>query len=92
MTQKGVEAELKRLLEQEADHLDCLQTGGTGYLISTAHLAMSAVMPLKSIMESSEKKLNQDFFLSDSVIIPKKTIKERSFNNYSTTKIKWRNF
>ena len=64
MTQKGVEAELKRLLEQEADHL--------GYPILTAHLPTSAAMPLKSITESLEKELNQDFFSSDNVIIPKK--------------------
>ena len=72
MTQKGVEAELKRLLEEEADHLDCLQTGGTGCPISTAHLPKSAVMPLKSITESLEREVNQDFFSSDNVIIPKK--------------------
>ena len=64
MTQKGVEAELKRLLEQEADH--------PGYPILTAHLPTSAATPLKSIMESLEKELNQDFFSSDNVIIPKK--------------------
>ena len=52
---KGVEAELKCLLEEEANHLDCLQTGGTGYPISTAHLLKSAVMPLKSITESLER-------------------------------------
>ena len=92
MTQKGVEAELKRLLEEEADHLDCLQTGGIGYPISTAHLSKSAVMTLKSITESLERKVNQDFFSSDNVIIPKKTIKKRSFNNYSPTKVKARNF
>ena len=76
MTQKGVEVELKRLLEQEADHLDCLQTGGTGYLISTVHLATSAAILLKSITESLEKELNQDFVSSDSVIIPKKKKKK----------------
>ena len=47
MMQKGVEAELKRLLEQEADH--------PGYPISTAHLPTSAAMPLKSVTESLEK-------------------------------------
>ena len=72
MTQKGVEAELKRLFEEEADHLDCLQTGGMGYPISTAHLSKSAVMPLKGITESLEREVNQDFFSSDNVIIPKK--------------------
>ena len=82
--QKGVEAELKRLLEQEADY--------PGYPISTAHLPTSAAMPLKSITESLEKELNQDFFSSDNVIIPKKTIKKRSFHNYSPTKVKARNF
>ena len=92
MTQKGVEAELKRLLEEEADHLDCLQMGGMGYPILTAHLPKSAVMPLKSIMESLEREVDQDFFSSDKVIIPKKTIKKRSFNNYSPTKVKARNF
>ena len=92
MTQKGVEAELKRLLEQEADHVDCLQTGGTGYPILTAHPPTSAAMPLKSITESLERELNQDFFSSDKFIIPKKTIKKRSFNNYSPTKVKARNF
>ena len=92
MTQKGVEAELKRLLEQEADLLDSLQTGGTSCLISTAHLVASAAMPLKSITESLGKELNQDFFSSNNVIIPKKTIKKRSFNNYSLTKVKVRNF
>ena len=91
MTQKGVEAELKRLLEEEADHLDCLQMGGTGYPILTAHLPKSAVMPLKSITESLEREVDQDFFSSDKVIIPKKTIKKRSFNNYSPTKVKARN-
>ena len=85
MTQKGVEAELKHLLEWEADHL--------GYLISAAHLPTSAAMPLKSITKSLEKELNQDFFSSDNVIIPKKTIKKRSsFNNYSPTKVKAKNF
>ena len=64
MTQKGVKAELKRLLEQEADNL--------GYPISTAHLPTSAAMRLKSITESLEKELNQDFFSSDNVINPKK--------------------
>ena len=44
MRQKGVEAELKRLLEKEVDHLDCLQTGGTGYPISTVYLPKSAVI------------------------------------------------
>ena len=72
MTQKGAEAELKRLLEEGADHLDCLQMGGTGYPISTVHLLKSAVMPLKSIMESLEREVNQDFFSSDNVIIKKK--------------------
>ena len=85
MMQKGVEAELKCLLEQEADQ--------PGYPISTAHLPTSAAMPLKSITESLEKDLNQDFFSSDNVIIPKKTIKKRSsLNNYSLTKVKARNF
>ena len=79
MTQKGVEAELKRLLEQEADHRDCLQTGGIGYPISTAHLPKSAAMPLKSITESLERELNQDFFSSDKVIIPKKNNQEKMF-------------
>ena len=92
MTQKGVEAELKRLLEEEADHLDCLQTGGTGYPISTAHLPKSAVMSLKSITESLEREVSQDFFSSDNVIIPKKAIKKRSFNEYSPTKVKARKF
>ena len=93
MTQKRVEAELKRLLELEADHLDCLQTGETGYPISTAHLLTSAVMPLKSITESLEREVNQDFFSSNNIIIPKrKKIKKRSFNNYSLTKVKARNF
>ena len=76
MTQKGVEAELKRLLEQEADHVDCLQTGGTGYPILTAHPPTSAAMPLKSITESLERELNQDFFSGDKFIIPKKTRKD----------------
>ena len=66
--------------------------GGIGYPISTAHLPNSAVMTLKSITESLERKVNQDFFSSDNVIIPKKTIKKRSFNNYSPTKVKVRNF
>ena len=57
--QKGVEAELERLLEQEADHLDCLQTEGTGYPISTAHLPTSAAMPLKSITKSLKKSLTR---------------------------------
>ena len=93
MTQKGVEAELKRPLKEEVDHLDCLQTGGTDYPISTAHLPKSTVMPLKSITESLEREVNQDFFSSDNVIIPKKkTIKKRSFNNYSPAKVKARNF
>ena len=92
MTQKGVEAELKRLLEEEAVHLDCLQMGGTSYPISTVHLPKSAVTLLKSITESLEREVNQDFFSSDNVIIPKKTIKKRSFNNYSPTKVKARNF
>ena len=72
MTQKGVEAELKRLLEEAADHLDCRQMGGTSYPISTARLPKSAVIPLKSIRESLEREVNQDFFSSDNVIIPKK--------------------
>ena len=72
MTQKGVEAELKRLLEEAADHLDCWQMEGTSYPISTARLPKSAVMPLKSIRESLEREVNQDFFSSDKVIIPKK--------------------
>ena len=72
MTEKGVEAELKQSLEEEVDHPDCLQTGGTGYPISTAHLPKSTVMPLKSITESLEREVNQDFFSSDNVIIPKK--------------------
>ena len=59
--------------------VDCLQTGGTG-------------MPLKSITESLERELNQDFFSSNKVIIPKKKIKKRSFNNYSPTKVKAKNF
>ena len=93
MTQKEVEAELKRLLEDEADHLDCLQTGGMGYPISTVHLLKSAVMPLKGITESLEREVNQDFFSSDNVIIPKKKRKiKRSFNNYSPTKVKVINF
>ena len=71
MTQKGVEAELKRLLEQEADHL--------GYPISTTHLPTSAAMLLKSITESLGKELNQDFFSSDNVIIPKKNNQEKIF-------------
>ena len=71
--QKGVEAELKCLLKQEADH--------PGYPISTAHLPTSAAMPLKSIMESLEKELNQDFFSSTNIIIPKKTIK-KLFNKH----------
>ena len=41
--------------------------------------------------EKFKKELNQDFFSSDNVIIPKKTIKKRSFNNYSPTKVKARN-
>ena len=92
MTQKGVKTELKRLLEEEADHLDCLRMGGMGYPISTAHLLKSAVMPLKIITESLESEVNQDFFSSDNVIIPKTTIRKRSFNNYSPTKVKARNF
>ena len=40
MTQKGVEAELKHLVEQKADH--------PGYSISIAHLPTSAAMPLKA--------------------------------------------
>ena len=92
MMQKGVEAELKRLSEEEADHVDCLQTGGTGYPISTVHLPKSAVMWLKSITESLEREVNQDFFSSNNVIIPKKTIKKRSFYKYSPTKVKARNF
>ena len=91
MTQKGVEAELKRLLEEEGDHLDCLQTGGTGYPISTAHLPKSAVMSLKSITESLEREGSQDFFSSNNVIIPKIAIKKRSFSEYSPTKVKARN-
>ena len=42
--------------------------------------------------EKFKKELNQDFFSSDNVIIPKKTIKKRSFNNYSPTKVKARSF
>ena len=76
MTQKGVEAELKSLLEQEVDHLDCQQTGGTGYLILTVYLPTSAVKLLKSITESLEKELNQDFSSSDNVIIPKKQLRK----------------
>ena len=92
MTQKGVEAELKRLLEEEADHVDCLQTGGTGYPISTVHLPKSAVMSLKSITESLEREVNQYCFSSNNVIIPKKTIKKRSFYKYGPTKVKAINF
>ena len=94
MTQKGVEPELKRLLEEEADHLDCLQMRGMGYPILTAQPSKSAVMPLKGITESLEREVNQDFFSSNNVIIPKKKkkIKKRSFNNYSPTKVKARNF
>ena len=79
MTQKGVEAELKRLLEEEADHLDCLQTRGTCYPISKAHLPKSAVMLLKSITESLEREANQDFFSSDNAIIPKINNQEKIF-------------
>ena len=46
-------------------------------------------------MESLEKELNQNIYLSDNVIkkIPKKEIKQiRSTNNYSVTKVKARNF
>ena len=91
--QKGVEAELKRFLEEEADHLDYLQTGGTGYPILTVHLPTS-VMPLMTITESLERDLNQDFFSSDNAVqkISKKTMKKRSFNNYSATKFKARTF
>ena len=66
-----------------------------GYPISTAHLPTSAVMSLKSITESLEREVNQDFFSSNSVIKKikkKKKIKKRSFNNYSPTKVKARNF
>ena len=64
------------------------------YPISTAHLPTSAVMSLKNITESLEREVNQDFFSSNSVIqkILKKEIKKRSFNNYSPTKVKARNF
>ena len=72
MTSKEVEAELKCLFEQGADH--------PAYPISTAHLPTSAAMPLKSIIESLEKKLNQDFFSSDNVIIPKKKKQSRKDN------------
>ena len=77
--QKGVEAELKYLLEEEADHLDCLQMGGMGYPISTPHLTKSAVMPLKSISESLEREVNRDFFSSDNIIISKKNNQEKIF-------------
>ena len=89
--QKGVEAELERLLEQEADHLDCLQTEGTGYPISTAHLATSAAMPLKSITKSLKKSLTRISSQAITSSFQKKTIKKRSFNNYSPTKVKARN-
>ena len=49
-------------MEEKADHLDCLQTGGTGYPISTVHLPKSAMMPLKSITESLEREVKQDLF------------------------------
>ena len=38
-------------------------------------------MPLKSITESLEKELNQDFFSSTNIIIPKKAIK-KLFNKH----------
>ena len=67
--------------------------GRNGLSYFDSHLPKSAVMPLKSITESLEREVNQDFFSSDNVIIPKKkTIKKRSFNNYSPTKVKARNF
>ena len=63
MTQKGVEAELKRLSEEEADHVDCLQTRGTGYPISTVHLPKSAVMSLKKHNGKFRKRGKPGFLL-----------------------------
>ena len=101
MTQKQVdlhqllEEERRRLAEEEKEKLDyqeCLQTGGTGYPILTAHIPKD---PLQKMMESLEKELNQNIYSNDNVIkkIPKKEIKQvRSTNNYSVTKVKARKF
>ena len=92
MTQKGVEEELKRLLvekekeiEDYQDHLECLQWA-PGY--ATADIPN----PLQKTMDGLQKELNQDFSSSDNVVklIPKK--KMRKNVNYSTTKVKVRNF
>ena len=101
MTQKQVdlhqflEEERRHFVEEEKEKLDyqgCLQTGGVGYPISTAHIPKN---PLQKTMESPEKELNQNIYSSDNVIKknPKKEItRVCSTNNYSATKVKARNF
>ena len=76
-TSRLLEEERRHLPEQEKEKLDyqeCLQTGGVGYPISTAHILKN---PLQKTMESLEKELNQNIYSSDNVIkkIPKKEIK-----------------
>ena len=92
MTQKGVEEELKRLLVEKEkkdyqDYLECLRSA-LGYPISTAHIPN----PLQKTMDGLQKELNRDFSSSDNVIklIPKK--KMGKYVNYSSTKVKARNF
>ena len=101
MTQKQVdlhrflEEERRRFGEEEKEKLDyqeCLQTGGTGYPISTVRIPKN---PLQKTMESLEKELNQNIYSRNNVIkkIPEKEITQvRSINNYSVTKVKARNF
>ena len=99
MTQKGIEEELKRRLEEKEkkiaekekeiadyqDHLEYLQW-------APGYPAADILNPLQKVMDGLQKELNHDFSSSDNVVklIPKK--KMRKNVNYSPTKVKARNF
>ena len=69
------------------DYLECLQST-PGYPITTVHI----LNQLQKTMDGLQKELNRDFSSSDNVIelIPKKRMQK--YVNYSSTKVKARNF
>ena len=94
MTQKQVDLQMLLEEEQQKDYLDSLQTT-QGFPMSTPQ----DIFPLQKTMDSLEKELNRDIYLSDNAVdnrIAKKkqpsSQPKTTINRYSSTKVKARNF
>ena len=94
MTQKQVDLPMLLEEEQQKDYLDSLQMT-QGFPMSTPQDIFNS---LQKTMESLEKELNRDIYLSDNAVNDRIAKKKQpsqpktTINRYSSTKVKARNF